>query len=317
MSFLTPWMLAVAVAVAGAGVAGYLMLDQRRTHALAQAGLAPVAVNRRHLPYLLLGGGVLVLLLALARPYGTVGVPRVSSTVVLAVDVSSSMLADDVAEDRLAAARAAARELMDAQPDSVDIGVVSFGEGALPVLQPTADRTEAGEALDRLRAGGGTSLGEAVLASLSMITGQAVALPEEGEPAPDLGLWESATIVVISDGEQTAGADPLAAADLAAAAGVRVEAIGVGTLGGAVIELDGYRIATRLEEAMLTDLAESTGGDYHRADEDGVGDAVASVSARFRLVDERLELTAAVAGLGLLLVTAGGLVMILRTGRLL
>lgn len=318
MSFLSPWMLAVALVVAGAGATGYLVLDRRRTRALMEAGLAGAAVHRRrHLPYLLLGCGVLVLLVALARPYGTVGVPRVSSTVVLAVDVSSSMLATDVEENRLAAARAAAEELVAAQPDSVDVGVVSFGAGALPVRSPTAERAEVTEALSRLRAGGGTSLGDAVLASLSMITGRIVELPEEGEAAPDLGLWESATIVVISDGEQTAGTDPLAAADIAAAAGVRIEAIGIGTLAGTVIEVDGYRIATRLEETMLADLAESTGGDYHRAGEDGVGDAVASVGARFRLVDERLELTAVVAGLGLLLLTAGGLVMILRTGRLL
>lgn len=317
MSFLSPWLLAVAVVVAAAGAAGYLVLDRQRIRALAEAGLTGAVHRRRHLPYLLLGGGVLVLLVALARPYGTVGVPRVSSTVVLAVDVSSSMLAEDVAEDRLAAARAAAEELVAAQPESVDIGVVSFGEGALPVLSPSADRAEVTAALDRLRAGGGTSLGDAVLASLSMITGRTVELPAEGEAAPDLGLWPSATIVVISDGEQTAGADPLAAADLAAAAGVRVEAIGIGTVAGAVIEVDGYRIATRLEESTLTELAESTGGGYHHADEDGAGDAVAALDARFRLVEEQIELTAPVAGLGLLLLTAGGLLMILRTGRVL
>jgi len=319
MSFLAPWMLAVAGLAAAAAVVGYLALDRQRTAALTAAGLVGAAVHRsRHLPYLLLWLGLGLLLVALARPVSTVAVPRLSSTVVLALDVSNSMVAADVAPDRLGAARIVAEELIDAQPDNVDIGVVTFGEGALAAQLPTSDREVVRRAVARATAGGGTSLGEAVVASLTMITGQPVAVPAPGEPAPDLGQWESATIVLISDGEQTSPVDPLAAADLAADAGVRIEALGVGTTAGTVIEVDGYRIATRLDEARLQELAESTGGGYHRAGEDGdVATAVEAVGARFRLVDEQLELTAAVAGLALLLLTAGGLVMIARTGRVL
>lgn len=318
MSFLAPWFLAAAVVVAAVSLAGYLALDRRRTLALAQAGLAGASVHRRrHLPYLLLWGGIVLLVAALARPVGTVAVPRLSSTIVLVMDVSNSMLADDVRPSRLSAARAAAEDLIEAQPAHIDIAVVSFGDGALAALQPTADREEALAAVNRLAAGGGTSLGEGVLAALAVITGQPVELPRPGEPAPDLGRWESATIVVISDGEQTSGVEPLEAADLAAAAGVRIEALGIGTRAGTVIEVDGFRIATRLEEVPLQELAEATGGGYRRAGEDGVDTTVEAVGSRFRLVDEQIEVTALVAGLALLALTAGGLVMVARTGRVL
>lgn len=317
MSLQAPWMLVVAALVAAAGVLAYRALEQRRSAVLATAGLTG-AGRRRHLPYLLLWIGAVLLLVALARPFGTIGVPRLSSTMVIAIDVSNSMLADDVDPDRLAAARSAAQELIRAQPANVDIGVVSFGEGALAAQVPSSDHDAALRAVGRLAAGGGTSLGEAVVASLSMITGQRVTVPEPGRPAPDLGRWESATIVVVSDGEQTSGTDPLAAADLAAGAGIRIETLGIGTVAGAVIEVDGYRIATRLEEGQLEALAASTGGGYRRADEDGgVTGTVEAVEARFRVVDEQIELTAVVAALALAFLTVGGVAMVARTGRLL
>ena len=318
MTFLAPWFLVAAALVAGAGVAGYLAIDRRRTRTLAETGLAGAAVGRRrHLAPVLLGAGIVVLVATLARPAGTIGVPRLSSTVVLVMDVSNSMLADDVRPSRLGAARLAAEEFIAAQGPSIDVGIVSFGDGALTALQPTADRDEALAAVGRLAAGGGTSLGEGVLAALSVITGSPVDLPRQGAPPPDLGRWESASIVVISDGEQTGGPDPLAAAELAAAAGVRIEALGIGTRAGAVIEVDGYRVATRLEEASLRALAQATGGGYRHGGEDGVVTTVEAVGSRFRLVDEQLELTGIGAGLAVLLLTAGAAVMVARTGRVL
>ncbi len=318
MSLLAPGFLVLALVVAGAGFAAYRVLDSRRAGALAAAGLASSGGRRgRHLPYLLLGAGIVVLVAGLARPVASVAVPRVSSTIVLLVDVSNSMTADDVRPTRLAAARAAAGRIVEAQPASVDLAVVSFGDGALTAVQPTADRQEVQDALDRLAAGGGTSLGEGVLAALSVITGSRVAVPGSGEPPPDLGRWDSASIVVLSDGEQTGGTDPQAAADLAAAAGVRVETLGIGTLAGTVIEVDGYRVATRLEEAPLRDLAAATGGSYRYAGQSGIDATVEAVGSRFRLVDEQVELTGLVSAAALVLLTAGGLVMMARTGRVL
>ena len=72
--------------------------------------------------------------------------------------------------------------------------------------------------------------------------------------------------MLLSDGEDTGGPDAVAAAELAAAAGVHIETIGVGTVEGATIEVDGYQLATALDEELLTEVAETTGGTYHRAE---------------------------------------------------
>ena len=319
MSFLFPGVVVVAFVATTALVAGYLWLDKERATAVASTGLAGAAVNgrRRHTPYLLFIVAVALLLLALARPQATVATPRVSGTVVLAFDVSNSMTADDVEPSRLEAARTAAVEFVDAQPESVDIGVVAFADGALTMMAPSPDRSEALAAIDRLAPGGGTSLGQAILASLSTITGQTVTLPDEGAEPPDLGYWSSATIVMFSDGEETEPPDATAAAALAATAGVHIDTVGVGTPGGTTVDVDGYRVVTALDEEPLTEVADATGGSYHPlADASDLGSVADSIDLRLTLVEEELELTAMLAAIGLLLLVAGSAALVMRTGRL-
>ena len=152
------------------------------------------------------------------------------------MDVSNSMSADDVAPSRLAAAQQAASAFIDAQPDTVDIGVVGFDQGALTTSLPSADRATAKAAVQNLRTSGGTSLAAAILGSLSAITGKTVTIGEDGA-LPDLGYWGSATIVLFSDGEDAGGQRAAAAATRDAAtiaqnAGVHIETVGVGTASG-------------------------------------------------------------------------------------
>jgi Ca-activated chloride channel family protein len=322
MSFDYPTMLAVAAFGTAAAIAGYVLIQRRRTAALAAAGLAGAgrrAALRRHLPYALLLAALPLLLVGLARPQATVDVPRVSGTVVLVVDASNSMAADDLKPTRLAAAQAAASSFVEDQPGTVDIGVVVFGDQALLTQAPTDDHELALAAIKRLRGTGGTSLGQAILASLSTIVGKAVTLPADPAtaPAPDLGYWPSATIVLFSDGQETAGSEVAAAAELAASAGVRIQTVGVGTTKGATVEVDGYQMATALDEAQLRSIAETTGGAYHRApDADALTDTTRSIELRLTSKKESLELTAPVAGAGLLLLVAGALVMIRWHGRI-
>src|SRR5205807_1069579 len=94
-------------------------------------------------------------------------VSRAAGTVILAMDVSGSMAATDVKPSRLDAAKRAALSFIKAQPDSVDIGVIAFQQGGLEAALPTADHATAAAAVRRLKAGGGTSLGDAILAALS------------------------------------------------------------------------------------------------------------------------------------------------------
>jgi Ca-activated chloride channel homolog len=325
VTFLQPFVLAAAVLVTVAAIAGYVSLQRRRTATLAAAGFAAPgggsrrAVWRRHLPYALLLTALPILLVGLARPEAEIAVPRVAGTVVLAFDISNSMSADDVAPTRLAAAQSAATGFVSEQPDTVDVGVLIFGDQALLTQAPTDDHAAAVAAIGRLAASGGTSLGQAILVALGTITGKPVSLPGADATATtkDLGYWPSATIVVFSDGQNTGGPDAVAAAELAAAAGVRIQAVGVGTAEGAVVEVDGYQLGTALDEALLTTIAQTTGGAYHQAgDADALADTTKSIDLRLTTKKEPVELTAPFAGAALLLLLLGSLLGLRWHGRI-
>jgi Ca-activated chloride channel family protein len=326
VSVLYPAVLAAAALVTAAAVAGYVSLHRRRTAALAAAGFGALAGGgsrraalRRHLPYALLLAALPILLVGLARPEAEVTVPHVAGTALLAFDVSNSMAATDVAPSRLAAAKAAATGFVAEQPDAVDVGVLAFGDQALLTQAPTDDHAAAIAAIDRLSASGGTSLGQAILVALGTITGKPVSLAAGGA-APttgDLGYWPSATIVVFSDGQQTGGPDAVAAAELAAAAGVRIQTVGVGTVRGATVQVDGYQLGTQLDETLLTTVANTTGGAYHRAgDADTLGATTKSIDLRLTTKRKPVELTAPFAGAALLLLLLGGLLGIRWHGRI-
>jgi Ca-activated chloride channel family protein len=324
MSFRYPFMIAVAVAAALALVLAYRALHQSRTRTLAAAGLAPAASGRanlrRHLPPILFLAGLTLLLLAGGRPQATVQIPHESGTVILAFDVSNSMAAKDITPSRLAAAQAAATAFAQAQPATVDIGVVAFDQGALTTTLPTKNHADAIAAIKRLHLAGGTSIGQAILASLTTIVGQTVSLPDPSStaPPPALGYWGSATIVLLSDGEDTGGPDAVDAAGLAANAGVHIETVGFGTVDGTTIEVDGFQVATALNEDLLTAIAQTTAGTYHRADDAKTLDDVSkSLDLRITTKPEFVELTGAAVGAALLLLTIGGLLMINWYGRIL
>jgi Ca-activated chloride channel homolog len=335
MSFENPWLLWIgAVVVAGLGL-GYRALYRRRARNLAAAGLRTPSRLRTHLPPLLFLVAIALLLVGVARPEATVRVPRVAGTVILAFDVSNSMTAKDATPTRLAAAQSAATGFVKAQPDSVDIGVVAFDQGALTTRAPTRNHDEAVAAINRLHAAGGTSLGQAILASLTAIVGHTVSLPDPNAtdpnatdpngtepnapaPQPSLGYWGSATIVLLSDGEDTGGPDALAAAALAAGAGVHVETIGFGTIDGTTITVDGYQVATALDEDLLTRIAQAPAGSYHRAGDAGALNRIyRTLDLRITAKPELLELTGVAVAVGVLLLTLGGILMVRWYGRIL
>ncbi len=322
MSVRYPVLLAVAVVVCLALLVAYRALYRTRARSLAAAGLAPARRRnvRQHVPPLLFLAALTLLLAGAARPEATVKIPRASGTVILAFDVSASMTATDASPSRLAAAQAAATSFVKAQPDSVDIGVVAFDQGALSAHTPSKNRDDTINAINGLHAAGGTSLGQAILTSLSTITGKTVNLPDAnaGDAPPSLGYWGSATIVLLSDGEDTGGPDALAAAQLAADAGVHVETLGFGTVDGATITVDGFQVATALDEDLLTQISQTTGGSYHRAGDGQALDQIyRSLALRMTARPEFVELTGAVVVAAVLLLTAGGILMITWYGRIL
>ncbi|MEU8143151.1 VWA domain-containing protein [Nonomuraea sp. NPDC048901] len=314
MTLSSPLLLAVGLLVTAALAWAAVVSARRRTAALAAAGVAVPGGRRAYLGIGLTIAGVAVLAIATAGPAAMVPVSRTAGTVILAIDVSNSMGADDVAPTRLAAAQRAARAFVAAQPDSVDIGVVAFESGALTTARPAADHSSALKAIDRLKITGGTSLATAITASLTAITGKQVAIGRDGT-APDIGYWPSATIVMFSDG-QNQGTDLEQAATVAQKAGVHIQTVGVGTTAGATVQVDGYHLQTSLEEDTLTLIAQTTGGAYRPASDaarlDGIAD---TIDLRLTISDEPLPLAGGLIGLALALLAAGAALTVLRSGR--
>src|SRR5690349_3253508 len=272
MTFTWPWML-LSLAVIPLLVRYYRRLLRRRVARraeLAALGLVPAggpaAVRRRHLGPVLLIGALTLLCVASARPQTRIAEPRREGTIVLAFDVSGSMAATDLRPTRMVAAKTAARAFVAKQPASIRLAVVAFGESGVISQQPTTDRAAVIAAIDRLTPQGGTALGRGIQTSLSAIAGRTVQLDDPGEtaeaPGQDIGYYGSAAVILLSDGENTDGPDPLNAAELASTAGVQVYPIGLGSAQGTVLDIDGFQVATALDEPLLRQIATTTDGKY-------------------------------------------------------
>jgi Ca-activated chloride channel homolog len=326
VSLADPVLLAVGLLVAAGLAWAVVAAARRRAQALAAAGVTAGGPGRgrgRFTGVWFTVGGVAVLAIAVAGPAASVPVSHASGTVILAMDVSGSMAATDVAPSRLAAAKRAALAFISAQPASVDIGVVAFQQGGLEAALPTADHATVAAAVRRLRAGGGTSLGDAILASLSAITRRTVTIGGDGS-APSIGYWPSATIVLFSDGQDEAGAtsgagtnaDADAAGSVAGKAGVHIDTVGVGTTAGTTVDADGYHLFTALDEATLTSISRATGGRYHPAsDASELGGIASSINLRLTVTSEPLPLAGAFIALALALLAAGAVLTVTRSGR--
>jgi Ca-activated chloride channel family protein len=261
------------------------------------------------------------MIVALARPQMRVGLPHREGVVVLAFDVSNSMRATDLKPTRLDAAKSAAKSFVDVQPSSIKIGLVAFNNGALITQQPTTDRAEAVSAIDRLQTAGATSLGQGIFAALTAIAGKPIPLPDDPTPADldniNIGYYGSAAIVLLSDGENTAGPDATAIAQLASTAGVHIYSIGVGSPAGTVLSIDGFNIATSLDEKTLTDIASVTNGSYHNAtDAETLTQVYKNLDLRTVIDPQQTEVTALFAGVSILLLIIGGILSMLWFGRL-
>ena len=317
MSLSYPPLLMLGLLVAAALSVGAVLAGRRRSAALAAAGVTMAGRRSNQLGLWLSIGGVVLLAVAVAGPAAALPVGRSAGTVMLAMDVSNSMSADDVTPSRLAAAQQAALSFIDAQPDSVDIGVVGFDQGALTTSKPSADRAAVKAAVERLRTAGGTSLASAILGSLSAITGTPVRIGEDGH-LPDIGHWGSATIVLFSDGEDQGGGDAVsAAATIAQNAGVHIEAVGVGTADGTTVEIDGYSLHTALDAEQLTAIAQATGGTYYRASAtEQIADIASNIDLRLTVARQDVPLAGGFIAVALALLASGALLTAVRTGRL-
>lgn len=327
MSLDAPWMLLFLASVPAfvAVYARMLRTRARRTERLASEGLVQTAPARRvrwrrHLPFALFALALGLVSFSLARPSMTFALPQREGTVILAFDVSNSMRAKDVEPTRIEAAKAAAAAFVERQPSSIRIGVVSFGDSGVAALRPSAVKDEVLAAVKRLSVSGGTSLGQGLFTSLATIAGKPLQIDQqalEGDGGDvDIGFFGAAAIVLLSDGENTARPDPLRIAEVASSAGVRVHTIGLGTTQGTVVEVDGFNVATALDEALLQEIAEVTDGTYHQAgDAETLKGVYESIDLEFKRVEKPREVTALFAAAGGLLLALGSAFSIAWFGR--
>jgi Ca-activated chloride channel homolog len=313
----------------------YLWIDLRRRRILARFGDLGFDHQagdgrwraRQYLPPGLLILGLTFLLVSLSRPQAIVRLPRLGGTVLLAFDVSGSMAAEDMEPNRIEAAKSAARAFVERQPPGTHMGVVAFSDGGFSVQVPTDDQEAVLAALNRLRPQLGTSLANGILASLSLLergagpesfnysilTPAPTATPT---PLPD-GMYRPAAIVLISDGENNEAPDPLEAAQIAADRGVRIFSVGVGTLSGVTLELEGFSVHTRLEEETLRQISQMTGGTYYRADDlDGLASVYDEIGTQLLIATEETEVTSLFAAVGLFILLIGAGISLVWFGRI-
>ncbi len=338
MSFIWPAALALLLLIP-AGVALDRFIQRRRERALAAAGLGLVAAAparaaaaraRRRIPPLVLLAGLVLLVVALARPQGVVSLPRQEGVVILAFDVSNSMAATDMAPSRMEAARVAAKAFVERQPAGVVIGIEAFSDAGISVQAPTSDQAAVLAAIGRLAPQRGTSLGQGIQVALHTIdvtlnppptdyySNRSPAPTTTPQPTPvSAGTQAPAVIVLLSDGENNEQPDPLAAAQAAADRGIRVDTVAVGSAAGTTLDIGGFQVHTQMNAALLQQVSDTSGGTaYQAATAQDLLAVYDTLDTQLVLKPETIEVTGLVAAASVLLLVAGGLLSLRWLGRL-
>ncbi|MFN8738002.1 MAG: VWA domain-containing protein [Betaproteobacteria bacterium] len=331
-------------------VALYVWLGRRRKKlALRYASLSIVkeamgrgAGWRHHVPPLLFLGALALMLLAVARPTAVITLPAQEKTVILAMDVSGSMRAKDVEPNRLVASQNAAKQFVAEQPLFTKIGVVSFAGTAALVMPPTINREDIVAAIDRFQLQRGTATGSGIIVSLATLFPDAGfdvststlsrseadkrGMPldndakkdkPEFKPVPP-GSYESAAIIMLTDGQRTTGPDPIAAARLAAERGVRIYTVGIGTVEGEVVGFEGWSFRARLDEETLKEVARITQAQYFYAgNAEELKKIYSTLGAKLVFATRQTEVTALFTALAALLVAIAAGLSVLWFNRLL
>jgi Ca-activated chloride channel homolog len=330
MAFLSPHNLWLLAAVPALGVL-YWALCWRRKRTLAAEypglGLAHDGSLRRHLPAMLLAAAFAIMLGATARPAAVLTLAAPVRTVMLAIDISGSMQADDVAPTRLEAAQAAAIAFVEALPGDVRVGVVAFTDTASLLHPLTDDHAAVANAIRVLQPQQGTAIGSGILVALQEL------LPPG---SPRINLEESASagssvqvsasrgnaqvdassaIVLLTDGQNTDGPAPSVAALLAAQHGVRVYTVGIGTPKGQIHRGLVSAMPVGVDESSLRHMAALTKGEYFYATSaPDLREIYAGLSAKLTPTRRKIEVTALFCALGAAMLAAAGLLSVLGIG---
>lgn len=336
MSFLWPEMLWMSWVVPLVLLTYILLQRKRKKYALRYASVSLIKEaggrrpgRRRHIPSVLFLISLAVLVIALARPEGTVILASQRSTVILTLDVSGSMAGDDIKPSRLEAAKSAAIAFVEKQPQNVQIGVVSFSTNASIVQAPTKDRESVVAAVQRLKVQSSTAIGSAIEKSLEAIFGifeppqkpgvndvlGTAALTPPFTPTP-YGIFAPAVIILLSDGDSNFGPHPQEGVRQAGDRGVRINTVGIGRRSGTNASSDSYS-NTELDEATLKSIARDTSGKYFPAgNEADLLKIYNDLGTQLVFEPEKTEITAWFTGLAIVLALAAGVLSWLWSSQL-
>ena len=334
MSFSWPWAL-LALLVLPLVLAAWWLARRRRKRATVRVtsiALVAAAVPgrsrwRRRVPTALLAVGLAVLAVGAARPQATVPETSASATIMLALDVSGSMCSTDVKPNRITAAEQSAGAFITSQKGGPRIGIVVFSGTAVVLVPPTTNTQQLLNALGGLTTGGGTAIGEGILTSLDAIAQVDPSVAPTGATVKrNLGAgYADDVIVVLTDGSNNRGVDPPVAAKEAAARGVRVFTIGYGTANPAGLECSATQFGGfggggfggggfggggagggnpfEADYSALMQISKATGAAFYRAqDANQLNSALAKLPAAFTIVHKHVDIAAAFAALGGLLI---------------
>jgi Ca-activated chloride channel family protein len=323
------------------------LLRRRKTSALRYSNLADVHMAvagrnwRRHVPPMLFLLACSVLLFAAARPAARIPLPWARSSIMLAMDVSLSMRVTDVKPNRLVAAQDAAKSFLKELPKGIEVGLITFAGSSQVAQAATLDRDSLVRAIDAFQMQMGTAVGNAIVLSLAELfpdhgidlSGMTFgwrqqqqrgrSLDDKDKPPPKEitpvapGSYNSAAIILLSDGRRTTGVDTLMAAKMAADRGVRVHVVGLGTVGGDAATAEGMPIYLQLDEPTLREVARMTGGEYHYA---GTAEKLRSVyenlGTQLQVHKRETELSGLLALVAALVALTGAALSVMWFGRL-
>jgi Ca-activated chloride channel homolog len=346
MNFLWPQNLWLLLAAPLLPLLYLWLLRRLRKHTLrlSSVSVARRALGRqwrRHVPPALFWLALSVLLLSLARPTARVTLPWSSSTIMLAIDVSLSMRVRDVKPTRMVAAQEAARAFLHELPQNIQVGIVTFAGSAQVAQQATLDRPSLIGAIDAIQMQIGTAIGSAIVVCLAelfpdhgidlgeMTFGsrskarnwnergdeRAKARPAAVTPVAP-GSYDSAAIILLSDGRRTTGVDTLEAAKMAADRGIRIYVVGLGTADGHLAQGEGMAIYLQLDEPTLREVARMTGGEYyHAGTAEDLRGVYQKLGSRVQIQTRETELTGLLAMVAAILIAAGSALSVLWFGR--
>jgi Ca-activated chloride channel family protein len=321
MTFTTPFIL-WGLLIVPVGLVAYWLVQRRRIKYAARFTNLDLLANvvdaspgrRRHVPAALALAALAALVVAMARPQAVVAVPRDDASVVLTMDSSASMTATDVAPSRLDAAKSAASSFLDRLPERFRVGLVSFSSSVQVLEEPTDDRDAVRSSIDSIEGDIGTALGDALVTSVGLA-------PDPKEQEKLSGGKPLFAVLLLSDGANSTGSEPLNVLDQAKEAGVPVYTIALGTNAGTVEitndlgETQTYAVPPDRE--TLKRIADETGGRFFEAPTEADLEAVyQEIGSQVSYEDEERELTAAFAGAGAVFLLLGAGLSALWFGRI-